>query len=95
MKLTEEDRDFLRTQYHEDEESIDQIEKALRKTTFHMGNERISAEEVIARIGREMFLSGIDRSAFHVTALRITPDGKEIFFNSRRFFKEPERSDAR
>ena len=95
LKLTEKDRRFLRTQYHEDDESIDQIERALRKTTFYLGNKRISAEEVVERIGWEMFLSGLDRSAFHVTAVRRTPDGEEIFFNSRRFFRESERSDVR
>ena len=96
MKLTEEDKKFLREEMFEDERSILQIEKAIQKTIFEIDGKRISADEVISLIGRKNFLCGMDRSAFHADAVQHTPDGKELYFDSRPFFKEkPRRRDAR
>ena len=95
MKLTEEDRAYLRDTLKEDTESIRQIEQVLAKTTFKIDKKRLTAEEVIEQIGREDFLSGMDRCAFHVDAVRITPEGEEIYFDSRRYFKEPPRRDTK
>ena len=47
MKLTEEDKKFLREEFFEDERSILQIEKALKKTIFEIDGKRISADEAI------------------------------------------------
>ena len=96
MKLTEEDRQFLREEMFEDERSILQIEKAMKKTTFEIDGKRISADDAISLIGRRNFLCGMDRCAFHVDAVQHTPDGKDLYFDSRPFFKEkPRRRDAR
>ena len=88
MKLTEEDRVYLREECHEDDEDIRQIEKVISKTTFKLDGKRIPLKEAIDLLGREEFLSGMDRSAFHWSAVRMTPDGREIHFDSRRFFRE-------
>ncbi len=96
MKLTEEDRQFLREEMFEDERSILQIEKAMKKTIFEIDGKRISADDAISLIGRKNFLCGMDRCAFHVDAVQHTPDGKDLYFDSRPYFKEkPRRRDAR
>ena len=96
MKLTEEDRQFLREEFFEDERSILQIEKAIKKTIFEIDGKRISADEAISLIGRRNFLCGMDRCAFHVDAVQHTLDGKDLYFDSRPYFKEkPRRRGAR
>ena len=96
VKLTEEDKKFLREELYEDDDSIDQIERALKKTVFEIDGKRISAEGVIELIGRRKFLCGLDRSAFHWDAVQKTVDGHEVYFDSRRFFREkPRRREAR
>ena len=50
MKLTEEDKKFLREEFFEDERSILQIEKAIKKTIFEIDGKRISADEAISLI---------------------------------------------
>ena len=72
VKLTEEDKKFLREMMYEDEKSINQIEKALDKTIFELDGKRITAEEARKILGDEDFLSGLDRSSFHVDAVRYT-----------------------
>ena len=95
MKLTEEDKKFLKEELHEDDESIDQIERALKKTIFELDGKRISAEKVVDLIGRRKFLCGLDRSSFHWDAVQNTADGQEVYFDSRRFFREkPRRRDV-
>ena len=46
----------------------------------------ITRDEAVTRLGRLDYLSGIARSAFHFTAMRITEDGKVILFDSSRLF---------
>lgn len=87
MKLTREDREYLREHFHEEEWAINQIEEAIKKTTFKIGGKRVTSTEVIRRIGREHFLSCMDRSAFHWSATTETPDGERVDFDSRRFFR--------
>ena len=49
----------------------------------------INAQEAIEYLGKETFLSGIRRSAFHYTSTRETPDGKYlIHFDSSIIFKQ-------
>ena len=91
VKLTEVDKKFLKEELHEDDESIDQIKRALKKTTFELDGKRISAEKVVGLIGRRKFLCGLDRSAFHWDAVQNTADGHEVYFDSRRFFREKSR----
>ena len=44
MKLTEEDKKFLREEFFEDERSILQIEKAIKETIFEIDGKRIVIE---------------------------------------------------
>ena len=65
-----------------------QIQEATRrdKTTYEMDGAPITRDEAVTRLGRLDYLSGIARSAFHITAMRITEDGKVILFDSSRLF---------
>ena len=56
------------------------------KTTYEMDGAPITRDEAVTRLGRLDYLSGIARSAFHFTAMRITEDGKVILFDSSRLF---------
>ena len=96
VKLTEEDKRFLREKMYEDDQSIDQIERALAKTIFELDGKRITAEEARSVLSETDFLTGIDRSSFHVDAVRYTEDGREVSFDSRPFFRErPRRREPR
>ena len=66
-----------------------QIEAAMqsRNTKYTLDGHKISQATAIAVLGREQFLSGISRSAFHATAARETEDGKPVLFDSSRLFK--------
>lgn len=57
----------------------------LLNSTSHSGF-CITRDEAVTRLGRLDYLSGIARSAFHFTAMRITEDGKVILFDSSRLF---------
>ena len=65
-----------------------QIQEATRrdKTTYEMDGAPITRDEAVTRLGRLDYLSGIARSAFHFTAMRITEDGKVILFDTSRLF---------
>ena len=77
MKLTEEDKKQLRESGYT-KRDFAQIERAMQKskTKYEAENlltgevKRISREEAIQILGREEWLSGISRSAFHWTATR-------------------------
>ncbi len=88
MKLTETDKKYILELGHE-EEDFKQIEVAMqcRKTRYFIDGIRISRDEVINLIGREAYISGISRSAFHYTAARETANGKQIIFDSSRLFR--------
>lgn len=87
MKITKEDKMYLeRCRFGR--KDLAQIQEATRrdKTTYEMDGAPITREEAIARLGRLDYLSGIDRSAFHFTAMRTAADGKVILFDSSRLF---------
>lgn len=99
MKLTKADREYLKRNFWENDDDIDQIEEAISKTSFKVfdmgseelrngkeGGKRITLSETIDLLGREVFLSGMDRCAFHVTAVRYTNDGRTVFFDASRYF---------
>lgn len=88
MKLTNQDKMLLRGMGHDDKD-FPQIEEAMRKyyTTYDLDGETISREQAIALLGREAYLSGISRSAFHYTAARSTDDGRVVGFDSSKLFK--------
>lgn len=83
MKITKEEKMYLeRCGYGR--KDLAQIRED--KTTYEMDGTSITREEAVTRLGRLDYLSGIARSAFHFTAMRITEDGKVILFDSSRLF---------
>lgn len=88
MGLTAKDRKFLLSWGYE-ERDFQQIERATRKsnTSYTLGVTPIDREEAIQLLGRENYLSGIARSAFHSSAVRETDDGRTVYFDSSRLFK--------
>lgn len=92
--LTEQDKAVLK-EYGNGEEDFPQIEEAANRSTFTVDDKdeqpvkAINVWEAIDLLGRETFLSGISRSAFHWTCSRENPEtGVEIFFNSSILFKD-------
>ena len=88
MGLTAKDRELLMSWGYE-ERDFQQIERATRKsnTSYTLGGTPIDREEAIQLLGRENYLSGIARSAFHGSAARETGDGGNVYFDSFRLFK--------
>lgn len=88
MGLTAKDRELLLSWGYE-ERDFQQIERATRKsnTSYTLGGTPIDREEAIQLLGRENYLSGIARSAFHCSAARETGDGRNVYFDSFRLFK--------
>lgn len=48
---------------------------------------RITKSEAIEILGRETWLSGLHRSAFHRTAVREGKNGIKVFFDSSKIWK--------
>lgn len=86
MILTNEDKQYLMDCGYE-KEDFNQIARAISKTSYEYQGEEISAQKVIEVVGRENFLSGIARSAFHFTASREDKDGNYVHFDSTSLFK--------
>ena len=91
MELTKEDKAYLLS-INESEQYFPQIEEAMEVTKYELtdadGKEtirRISRKEAIDLLGRETWLNGLDRSAFHWTAMRQTKDntGYVLFDSSK------------
>lgn len=97
MKLTDEDKKYLREMYDETEERyLKQIEDCSKKTSFYYINDRkwgtakkISEAEAIRLLGRERFVSGMHRAAFHRSAIRELPENEDQYvkFDSRAFWR--------
>ena len=89
MKLTTQEKEWLRSWGHDDDD-FPQIEEALdkRKTTYELGGQTITREQAISLLGRETYISGISRSAVHYTAARCLDDGRSILFDSSNLFRE-------
>ena len=88
MNLTEEDKKMLLS-WGFTEDDFWQIAEAIHKskTKYELGDTPISREEAIRLLGREKYLSGIARSAFHHSAVRETESGRRIYFDSSRLFR--------
>lgn len=86
MKLTSEDKKLL-TEWGYPEEDFNQIERATTKTTYESNRNKVTADEAIDILGREEYLSGIARSAFHWSACREGKEGQRVYFDSSRLFK--------
>lgn len=97
MKLTDEDKKYLREMYDETEERyLKQIEDCSKKTVFMLINKekdtskRIAEGEAIRLLGRETFVSGMHRAAFHRSAIRYVPNTNEnvyVAFSSYAFWR--------
>ena len=85
MKLTEKDKAYLRS-LGNTERDINQIEYAANRTKYSgNGGRVIYTEEAIKILGRKTWLSGLSRSAFHMTAVRYREgkkEGERIYFDS-------------
>lgn len=91
MKLTNADKEMLREWGHP-ESDFPQIEKALEKrnTKYKLGSAPITRDKAILLLGQKQYLSGIARSAFHVTAAREVPmsmTGEIVYFDSSNMFR--------
>lgn len=91
MILTQADKALLLGMGHP-ESDLCQIEEAARRTLYEYDGMRINREEAINLLGRMSYLAGIARSAFHWSAMQLTPDEKPVYFDSSRLF-EAGRSD--
>lgn len=99
MEFTKQDKASLLKLYGGVQKTVDedmeQLEAAADVTTYELCDadsrnviRKISRETAIRRLGREGWLSGLVRSAFHWTATRQTADGKNcILFDSRKLFR--------
>lgn len=79
--LTREDRQLLLRQGMSYSD-LDQVERAINKTTFTVENRQITFEEAIDIIGREEMVLGLGRSAYHYTTCRESEDGTIVYFDS-------------
>lgn len=87
MTLTTDDKALL-SEWGFPENDFAQIEEAMNNTTYTLNNDaQLSRKETIERLGRETYLSGIVRSAFHWTAVREDTNGHTIYFDSSKLFK--------
>ena len=88
--LTDADKELL-THYGRSATDFAQIEECANKTIYILdaGSPEahpIRIEEALKLLGRDLFLSGISRSAFHWTSSRETPDGQHtVSFESGRY----------
>ena len=76
---------------NESEKDKEQIKRALKCTKYELCGDYtttpISRKEVIDILGEEMFVSGLERSAFHWTAARTNKD-KTVLFDSSSLFED-------
>lgn len=86
MKLTKEDKKLL-LGWGYIKKDLDQIEVATSLTRYTYKGKLICDERACELLGREEYLSGISRSAFHWSATRETLDGETIEFDSSALFK--------
>ena len=88
MKLTNEDKTYLKELGYP-ETDFAQIEEAIGKTVYTLNfKKQITLEKALELLGRQTFLSGISRSAFHLSAVRQIGDTDvTVDFNSSKLFK--------
>lgn len=86
MRLSEQDREYLIYLGYQ-EKDFRQIEEAIKKTVYTSNGKKISAKQASDMLGRETFLSGLSRSAFHWSGIRKS-ENVQVFFDSSRLFRE-------
>lgn len=82
MYFTQGDKEYLKS-LGEDEAHIRQIESAVRRTVFKYRGQRITRDKAIDLLGRERFLSGMQRCTYHQTAVRTTDGEETVFFETK------------
>lgn len=90
MTLTEKDKAlFLSKGYTEiDLPQLQDAVNEVRLTLINGDNEQhITKRDAIRILGRETFLSGIGRSAFHSSCIRDSSDGQSINFDLRKWWR--------
>lgn len=99
FKLTEDDIALLREWGETNDDDIRQIERCTSEkwTKYELTDKKqgickkISREEAIEILGREEWLSGMQRCAFHCSAVRYPNNDEEsgiyVFFDAYKFFK--------
>lgn len=90
MQLTEKDKAlFLSKGYTESD--LPQLSDAVNEVRLTLINgddeQNITKRDAIRILGRETFLSGIGRSAFHASRIRDSSDGKSVFFDLRKWWR--------
>ncbi len=88
MELEKEDRAFLAALGY-DEHDLPQIKDALHasRTAYSLDGEPITRAQALHLLGRESYLAGISRSAFHFTAAQTAGNGKTVYFDSYKLFQ--------
>lgn len=96
FKLTEKDKKLLKGWGYLDED-IAQIEEVANVDTITFTYKKnksveheITPQKAIRIIGREQFLSGLSRSAFHQSAIRYVKDNDKngfVYFHMSNLFK--------
>lgn len=86
MKLTEQDKQILRDCGHPESDMRQLCEAARRCKYENDKDEKLTAEKVIALIGRKNWLYGISRAAFHWTSAR-KDNGNYVSFDCSAMFK--------
>ena len=91
MKLTASDKQSL-LDFGVPEADFSQVELAMNVTTYEIQVDedswkKISRKALLERMERREWLSGLDRSAFHASALRFTRAGEEVIFDSSKIWR--------
>lgn len=90
MKLLKKEKEYLQKAGYR-ESDFRQIQEAVGRTVYTVnGKEEISAKRAKELLGRQTFLSGLTRSAFHWSAVRKTASGETIHFDSSKLFQNRE-----
>lgn len=94
MKLTNKDKKYLLSIGYA-ESDFKQIENIAKYTKYEMFSKEdesivttITQKKTIELLGRNTFLSGLGRTAFHQSAVRYNNEGTiYVVFDSSKFFK--------
>ena len=100
LKLTKKDIKFLKeNDYIRSNDDLKQIQQGINKGTYTLVNTGVETEldvkQVIDLVGREKFLTGAGRAAFHYTACRtikeidgqLLDSGVAVYFDFSKIFE--------
>ena len=93
MKLSNKDKKYLLS-IGALEDDFEQMEKVTKHTKYEYFTKEdesivttITQKKSIEILGRERFLIGLLRSAFHRSAVQYNDNGEYVLFDSEKFFK--------